>query len=342
MASARPEPSRDGPVRWLASLLVPQAGKQNGRCRKQFAPRQNNGRRAFAQAQADARFVKRSAAVRIKRFQRVETGQDKLGNEIHAGDENDIGQSAPDERRALLKRAQAGNARGGNALHRARDNQTLPRDRRRETRAESAVARRRKPARGGRAGPAPRCWPWWSKAQIRAARRERNPKYLSALARCFLQRGGGEKKGARIGVRGIGGAKVPDDFVRNKTGDHSLAGFADDPFAPLQGAGIRGHGALQSFHSPPGRGDGTAAGDGNSGTGCQPVSGTGQARCLSHYHRRTVHIVIHGCFQRASQVFSRSSMKGGQFKISSPAGVVKTWLVLPVTSSAPSAVRRIS
>ena len=37
-----------------------------------------------------------------------------------------------------------------------------------------------------------------------------------------------------------------------------------------------------------------------------------------------------------SQVLSRSSMKGGQFKISSPAGVVKTWLVLPVASSAPS------
>ena len=95
------------------------AGKQNGRGRKQFALHQNNGRRAFAEAQADARFVKGTAAFGIKRFQRVETRQDKLRNQIHAGDENDVGQSAPDERRALLERAQAGNARGGNALHRA-------------------------------------------------------------------------------------------------------------------------------------------------------------------------------------------------------------------------------
>ena len=63
--------------------------------------------------------VKRPATVRIERFQRVETGQDKLRNDIHADDKNDIGQSAPYKRSALLKRAQAGNARGGNALHRA-------------------------------------------------------------------------------------------------------------------------------------------------------------------------------------------------------------------------------
>lgn len=118
-------------------------------------------------------------------------------------------------------------------------------------------------------------------------------------------------------MRRIGRAKLRHNLIRNKTGDDGLAGFADDQFALLQGADIRGHGALQRFHSQPGGSNGTATSDGN-------VS------------------FVHGCFQKAFQVLSRSSMNGGQFKISSPAGVVKTWLVLPVASSVPSAARRIS
>jgi hypothetical protein len=92
MASARPEPSRDGPVRWLASLLVPQPESK-------MAGDESSSRLARTIAAAPSPRLKPMRALSNGRqpsgssdFSELKPGQDKLRNQIHAGDENGVGQ----------------------------------------------------------------------------------------------------------------------------------------------------------------------------------------------------------------------------------------------------------
>lgn len=133
----------------------------------------------------------------------------------------------------------------------------------------------------------------------------------------LFQRGAGEKKCARTGVAGIAGAKLIERFAGHPAGDYGLPGFADGTFAAAQAAGAGLQRPLKRFDSDPQRGNGAATGDCDGG-------------------------FVHGSVHRGSQALRRSSMNAGQFKISSPAKVVNTWLVPPVASKAPSLARRTS
>ena len=239
-----------------------------------------------------------------------------MRNQIHTGDQYHIGESAPDERRALQKRAQAGNAGGGNTLHRAPTIKCFREVGGEKRRLDLALGD------GGNRQPADKIV---ERLDVRLRGRKDKTASLgrnrtqnaAGNFSGFAQRGGGEKKGARVGVSGIGGAQLRHGFVWHKAGDDALAGFADAQFPALQSAAVRLHRALQQCQAESGGADRAAAGDGNGA-------------------------FVHGCFQSDSHEVRRSSMKSGQFKISSPVGVVKTWLVLPVASRAASLSRRIS
>ena len=239
-----------------------------------------------------------------------------MGNQIDAGDKNGVGLAAADEGGPLLEGAHAGNARRGNALRRAATIQPPGEIGGEESRLDVPLG-----DAGNRLTPDQ----FVQRLDIGLGGR----KHQSAAGGGYgiqdrrgimgglVQRGDGEKKGARIGMFGIGGLKLADAFIGDKTGDDRPAGFADEAFAGPQGGGIGCDGAQQGFQPGSVGAERAATGDGGGGSG-------------------------HGSFHRASHDWRRSSTNGGHVNISSPAGVVKTWLVLPVASSAPPAWRRIS
>ena len=209
----------------------------------QFAFRQNNCRRAFAEAQADARLVEWAATFRIERFQRVETGQDELRNQIHAGDENHIGESAPDERRALLERAQAGNARGGNALHRAATIKRL-----REIGGEKCGLNLplRHGGNGLLADKFVQCFDVGlgrRKDESAPLRRERNPEWSPAFSAASRNAAAAKRKARESACAASAARSCATISSGNKTGDDGLAGFADESF----------RGATRRWRSPPRR-----------------------------------------------------------------------------------------